>query len=194
MVEDGGEYPDRDFLNTRTEIENLWLPFQDENYVPLIQVLPLRRLGTDFRQFLRLPLTCRALSGLTHLAFPESLTETPRDYDAACAAFLALPKLTHLSFDGGFQFIQERVDRILESLPSLCVMVTFAYHIHDFIGDRRTTSTDLRFVAYFPRPDFNLDWHAGAQGGADYWANAENFVAKRRAGEIDPLNYVCVCR
>ncbi|KAK7051870.1 hypothetical protein R3P38DRAFT_2684516 [Favolaschia claudopus] len=192
MVEDGSEYPVRELLNICTEIEDLWLPLQDGSYVPIIQVLPLRRLGIDFRQFLRLPLTCRALSGLTHLAFTDSLTETPGEYDAACAAFLALPKLTHLSFDGGIhsQFIRERIGQILESLPSLHVVVAFAYHIFDFTGNRRIATTDPRFVAFL-RPDFSLDWHAGARGGADYWTDAENSVAKRRAGESDFFHFLC---
>ncbi|KAK7051750.1 hypothetical protein R3P38DRAFT_2857193 [Favolaschia claudopus] len=192
MIEDGSGYPSggRDFLNICTEVEDLWLPYEDKSSVPSIQVLPLRRLEIDFSQFFRLPLSCKALSGLTHLA----LDDTPADYDLACTTFLALPKLTHLSFDGAFQFIRERVDQMLESLPLLGVMAAFAYDIDSFDHySKWHITTDPRFVVLVPRPDFNRDWHSGARGGPDYWTNAENFVAKRRAGKIDPPGYMCEC-
>ncbi|KAJ7480301.1 hypothetical protein B0H11DRAFT_1916041 [Mycena galericulata] len=34
------------------------------------------------------------------------------------------------------------------------------------------------------------DWQMGALTGVDYWSRAEEFIAKRRSGKIDPLQYL----
>ncbi|KAJ7088093.1 hypothetical protein C8R44DRAFT_892893 [Mycena epipterygia] len=49
-------------------------------------------------------------------------------------------------------------------------------------------SRDFRFVAMCCE-HYHLDWQMGACAGVDYWSRAESFIAKRRSGEIDALQY-----
>jgi hypothetical protein len=34
------------------------------------------------------------------------------------------------------------------------------------------------------------DWQMGAHAGIDYWTHAEDFISKRRSGEIDGVSTV----
>ncbi|KAJ6463149.1 hypothetical protein C8R47DRAFT_1202082 [Mycena vitilis] len=43
---------------------------------------------------------------------------------------------------------------------------------------------DVRFVSMV-----SDDWVMGALAGVDYWTRAEDFIAKRRSGEINSLEY-----
>ncbi|KAJ6476751.1 hypothetical protein C8R47DRAFT_1141330 [Mycena vitilis] len=49
---------------------------------------------------------------------------------------------------------------------------------------------DARLVTMSSDSDKSLeDWIMGAYAGVDYWSRAEEFIAKRRSGEINPLRY-----
>ena len=41
-----------------------------------------------------------------------------------------------------------------------------------------------RFVE-IPLSDFSHDWRHGVIHGEDYWAKADRWIARRRAGEVD---------
>ncbi|KAK7051746.1 hypothetical protein R3P38DRAFT_2857187 [Favolaschia claudopus] len=187
MVENDLGATGKQLLELCPTVQSLSIPFEGEEWDPIIVILPLRRLDVDFRQFLRLPPTCAAFSCLTHLF----LNGSPPNEKAACMALMALPKLTHLSLNCTRLFVLTNSHRILHSLPSLCVLVIFGSGVWHWRKVLQLPTRDLRFVMIIPAPDFTQDWHSGAGGGTDYWSTAGNFVAKRRAGEIDPLTYVC---
>ncbi|KAK7051958.1 hypothetical protein R3P38DRAFT_2603139 [Favolaschia claudopus] len=105
-----------------------------------------------------------------------------------------LPTLTHLSIWTGSRSSAE-MSAILVKCGSLQALVD----MHGgFIDENETHPTfhenessactdDLRFVSVALDEDMHLaDWIIGTQGGIDFWAQADRFIAKRRRGEIQP--------
>jgi hypothetical protein len=52
-------------------------------------------------------------------------------------------------------------------------------------GEWEIITGDPRFVMLvLPLVDSLADWQRGILGGSDFWARAENFIAKRMSGEV----------
>ncbi|KAK7051918.1 hypothetical protein R3P38DRAFT_2857694 [Favolaschia claudopus] len=59
--------------------------------------------------------------------------------------------------------------------------------IHPTFQDDAPCTADIRFVSISLDDDAYLrDWVVGTQGGIDFWARADAFIAKRRHGDIKP--------
>jgi hypothetical protein len=53
-------------------------------------------------------------------------------------------------------------------------------------GEWEIITGDPRFVMLvLPLVDSLADWQRGILGGLDFWARAENFIAKRISGEVN---------
>ncbi|KAJ6512957.1 hypothetical protein C8R45DRAFT_1088053 [Mycena sanguinolenta] len=124
-----------------------------------------------------------SLSQLTHLQLFDWLREDTANQWAKLAA---LPQLTHLSF-ANCRRIFPVFRRILDASNSLKVLVLLTSGLlrrHDSDSqENKLLTQDPRFVAMISLY-YQSDWQMGVHTGQDYWARAENFVAKRRAGLV----------
>ncbi|KAJ6452820.1 hypothetical protein C8R45DRAFT_1040211 [Mycena sanguinolenta] len=136
------------------------------------------------------PSTSHTFSRLTQLHLVVRLDE---NMDSVQAFFATLSTLTHLSllFDmyENHESVFVMIHRVLESSPLLRVLIMSVFGDSLIPWAHRVPShvrRDVRFV-YMPQRDLFAEWHAG---GANHWSDAESFIVKRRAGEIDPLKHL----
>jgi hypothetical protein len=76
---------------------------------------------------------------------------------------------------------------ILQSCPNLKVLVNF-YFSTSTVGTQRFADMDLAVDLRYMRVRrgfYANDWKLGAYTGRDYWARAEEWVAKRTLGEVN---------
>ncbi|KAJ7131408.1 hypothetical protein C8R44DRAFT_774792 [Mycena epipterygia] len=94
-----------------------------------------------------------------------------------------LPALTHLSFLDLYNY--NVGTELLSKCEKLEVLIRMASN--GYASDRSLSIDDVRFVCmvlgYY---EYVEDWIIGTQGGMDFWARADAFVAKKRRGEIEP--------
>lgn len=127
----------------------------------------------------------RLFATLTHLEIFDDEPFSPEKW----AELALIPHLTHLCFNE--HLVVDMLLVVLRACASLRVLVVFDPILPTPIasnGDERALAQDPRFVAMTSPPPYQ-DWTTGAHSGIDYWSRAEDFVAKRRAREIDPLQY-----
>ncbi|KAJ7101793.1 hypothetical protein C8R44DRAFT_887975 [Mycena epipterygia] len=154
---------------------------------PLIAQLRLKHLHGYVAPLLRtLPPIHPCFSQITHLEMMDS-----RHALESWSALALIPQLTHLAVnDDAFVPL---CGELLETCASLAVLV---FIMRSEMGPlyEAGCSTDFRFVAIRSslgaRSSHVLqDWQMGACTGMDYWSGAESFIAKRRSGEVDALQY-----
>jgi hypothetical protein len=98
--------------------------------------------------------------------------------------FGELPALTHLCLPNHYD--QHSISSTLANCSSLIVLIHTDWSgliqakKHLLIDDPRFVLMSLSFNEWM------VDWKLGAKGGRDFWARAENFVARRRRDEIEP--------
>ncbi|KAJ7840154.1 hypothetical protein B0H13DRAFT_2677050 [Mycena leptocephala] len=71
--------------------------------------------------------------------------------------------------------------RVLACLNQYALLLNEAYAV--------SLMCDVRFVI-MRIANYVKDWHIGAEGGADYWSRAEDFIERHRTGEINSLQYI----
>ncbi|KAF8212720.1 hypothetical protein K438DRAFT_1805001 [Mycena galopus ATCC 62051] len=140
--------------------------------------LPLKRIYVKLMP----PITPRPFSCLTHLHLGHS-----EDVESTCAILTALPKLAHLSLVSRMDDTPFVVSH--KALDSSRIRVLVLFYLSPAWTRENLLSSqlkqDARFVVMRLR-NLATDWYARVQLGAnDYWADAENHIAKRRIGEID---------
>lgn len=166
------------YINARIMDRSIALRFAD--------FTPTRLYSTD--QFFTLLLAPHPFfSQITHLELIACL-----DHKVLLKRIPLLPRLTHLSFRD--PRLIDISPRLLRTCASLSVLIHLPrakeIELHRMNGRALTSlSKDFRFV-YMPLKAHLGDWLAGARWGTDYWSRAEAFIAKRRAGEIDELQFM----
>jgi hypothetical protein len=95
---------------------------------------------------------------------------------------ISLPRLTHVAF-GDNSMIPLCV-QILNASKTLHVLIILNTLRADLQLDLEALAADPRFVVTLV-PAYREDWLAGILTGRDYWARADDFIAKRLSGEID---------
>ncbi|KAJ7444655.1 hypothetical protein B0H11DRAFT_1747186 [Mycena galericulata] len=139
----------------------------------------------------KLAIALDTLFGRTHLvdfSHPLSTTVTHLDlFDSDFAAplqnFALLPALTHLALLGHMSLDVEI--QVLRNCPHVEVLVSMHTRPESF--ERFPVADDVRFVSMsLSNLQYKLDWKSGANGGMDFWARADKFVAMKRRGEIKP--------
>ncbi|KAF8169160.1 hypothetical protein K438DRAFT_1774409 [Mycena galopus ATCC 62051] len=135
-----------------------------------------------------------AFRNLTHMDIWSGIGT---DDAVVCSGLAALPCLTHLCIHESQRHLRAFFPRILSQCLHLQVLVSKPNTtIARFLAmDRPTTdpslaivqpTTDVRFVVCICiTPQFLKDWEDGARGGTDFWAAADNFVARKRRSEIE---------
>ncbi|KAJ7461151.1 hypothetical protein FB451DRAFT_1498347 [Mycena latifolia] len=176
-------------LSTCSRVENLWI-VTGSHSLPLISTLPLKRLHCSLQDFFSpnpINFTLPLFSRLTHL----EVLEFPKRVDRKMWSGLALiPNLTHLSFNS--QEFLPLWTELLDTCKSLEVLIylwgdsiPLALESHQ---DGHNLARDPRFVVMECR-DFLGDWQMGVHHAVDYWSHAEDFIAMRRSGKVDALQY-----
>ncbi|KAF7377393.1 hypothetical protein MSAN_00160900 [Mycena sanguinolenta] len=100
-------------------------------------------------------------------------------------SFLAsLPSLTHLAVIAAVREASE----LFASCKKLEVLVNLHGSWGPFPPDNQdlTSVDDARFVYIRVDWEYADDWVIGVNGGMDFWARADAFVAMKRRGEIKP--------
>jgi len=178
-------------LSACTSIEDLWLGLGSGSggeMLSVIEDLPLKRLyccvEDIFGPLQQIDFTHRLFTRITHFEIFDGNIEPEIWHGLAL-----LPHLTHLCFtDERFTDI---CLTLLTTCKSLRVLVVLQPTLRALIAehpDEEKLSKDPRFVAMDCEWE-TKDWRMGAHTGIDYWSRAEDFIAKRRSGEIDPLQY-----
>ncbi|KAJ7087504.1 hypothetical protein C8R44DRAFT_991354 [Mycena epipterygia] len=165
-------------------LTNLWIDQDLTDITTLIVPLRLKHLYANISPLLRtLTPTHLFFSQITHLEVLE-----PRNNLEIWSGLSLIPQLTHLSLND-IAFVS-LCRELLETCKSLAILVLFLFEDPEDIDPTYVPdlSKDLRFEYFF---DPLEDWQMGEYVGTDYWSRAENFIARRRSGEIpaDRFNY-----
>ncbi|KAJ7643434.1 hypothetical protein DFH06DRAFT_1213212 [Mycena polygramma] len=165
-------------------VDNLWISCDSYTHEPRVSVsliaqLPLKRLYCNLPDLFarQIDLTHSVFSRITHL----ELFNLVRIKDPQILYDLALvPHLTHLSMKNTMLMLSWLT--LLRTCRSLRVLALINTRLDQL--QEHELAKDPRFVV-MDMPDLIMDWVMGANFGVDYWSQAEEFVAKRRSGEVD---------
>ncbi|KAJ7112717.1 hypothetical protein C8R44DRAFT_741789 [Mycena epipterygia] len=93
-----------------------------------------------------------------------------------------LPQLTHLALNTKREIpVCSLILATLKSLRALLILCPPPPHLRHELA---ILAKDSRF-AMMQFSNYAEDWHTGILTGVDYWARADQFIAKRMSGEID---------
>ncbi|KAJ7171440.1 hypothetical protein C8R46DRAFT_993579 [Mycena filopes] len=176
-------------LNTCKGITSLGFDFGDpvHSATALTSVLPqcpIRRLAVWQLPRIAPELRRSQFGAITHLALFDFY---PTITLAFCAEIPHLPALTHCSL----YFFPTAIptDLLMQTLadaPRLHLLLVFTHA--DGTGAIPAVY-DVRFViTQFPTTYWDV-WEAGVKGLPDYWSCGDDFVAKKRRGEIAATQY-----
>ncbi|KAJ7603865.1 hypothetical protein DFH06DRAFT_1255871 [Mycena polygramma] len=169
-------------LSVCTAVENLGIAFNSdeyEAYAMLEAVAPTLSLRRLYLYSDSLTLTCATplLSHITHL---EVLSLA----FGISAELSLLPQLTHLAF---CDYALSDCLTVLETCRSLRVIVALTPLLADDLNTAAIThNVGLVCMA---RASYLKDWQMGVHVGVDFWSRAEDFITRRRSGEIDAQEY-----
>ncbi|KAF7304226.1 hypothetical protein MIND_00655000 [Mycena indigotica] len=199
-------------LDKLPSLENVFLSVAEKLYTdsepgePLPAAftrLPFRHLYCALGDLLFLPaldsLEYHCFAGLTHFELFSEPTRWGVDTSPwpanrnSWALIAALPSLTHFALNNVYP--ASLIGFLLSACTRLTCLVLLSVAAR---GGRYPPAVahDPRFVVM--RPSFVVgylrDWVSGAEGGPDYWARADAFIAERRArqrtgGEDDTFIY-----
>ncbi|KAJ7662813.1 hypothetical protein DFH06DRAFT_358135 [Mycena polygramma] len=95
-----------------------------------------------------------------------------------------VPNLTHVAFNWT---LHRRVSQpeLCADKRLLCVAFLSTQQNGTPPDDGSPLANDPRFVFLVQTTNYAADWLHGALNGDDYWALADTFIARRRAGKID---------
>ncbi|KAJ6482303.1 hypothetical protein C8R47DRAFT_581342 [Mycena vitilis] len=167
-------------LSACHKVDNLWLAV-DVRAAPTTFNMPSKRLHCALHALFgtgAIDFTQRRFASVTHL----EIFDVPARIDLEVwSALSGLPYLTHLAFNND-DYLPMCLT-LLRTWSSLHVLVLL---LRRDLENAHRLVEDCRVVA-MPRDEFLVDWIKGAYTGNDYWSRAEDFVAKRKSSEINPL-------
>ncbi|KAJ7651360.1 hypothetical protein FB45DRAFT_890352 [Roridomyces roridus] len=140
-----------------------------------VDILPLRHLYSEVHDLVeRNPFSRPFYRNISHL----ELGDPPAEED--WTDLVHLPQLTHIAF---IYEIPILFRRLLDECKLLRALVVLG--VPDVRSDYSQLATEKRFVM-MEVPDFIGDWQRGVLDGNDYWARAEEFIARRITGGSSP--------
>ncbi|KAJ7238059.1 hypothetical protein B0H12DRAFT_100962 [Mycena haematopus] len=131
-------------------------------------------------------LSLSVFRNVTHMDMFDDVDMNTASTARLCAGLCALPALTHVC-------INRRVEagilrNLLQGCPYLQVLVDMwasrISAVEMVTAHRKAGVEDIRYVAAVCG-DYWSDWDVGARVGTDFWAAADDFVARKRRGEIE---------
>ncbi|KAJ6564383.1 hypothetical protein B0H19DRAFT_1140923 [Mycena capillaripes] len=181
-------------LSACSGIQNLWTTSERASWplLPRLDHLQLKRLHCTlesiFDSDMAFTFNHSLFARITHL----EIFDAPNAVEPQIWCGLAhIPHLSHLAFNStDFISICRSLLRTCESLRLLCIILSRRPDDIGNAGDRALSELkeDPRFVMMACYP-YIEDWIDGAHRGCDCWSRAEDFMAKRKSGQINPLEY-----
>ncbi|KAJ7136389.1 hypothetical protein C8R43DRAFT_613951 [Mycena crocata] len=187
-----GTVDNEPIISACCNVENLWIASDDLHaLLPLLARMPLKHLYCPVERLFGsqrdIQFTHPIFARITHLELFDTfegnfLPEFWSDIGV-------IPNLTHLAVSKT-SFLPLCLN-LLRSHDSLRIVVALRLddgdtanlaEDHELFGD---LVQDLRFVTMSCFFDLK-DWQMGCHVGVDYWSRAEDFVGKRKSGEIHP--------
>lgn len=161
----------------------------DASLLPILAEMHLQRLSVCLEELFSGPpdLTHPLFRSITHLDICDNV-----DINAALIPAYdqipALPALTHLALD--FRVPTNIALGLLEQCPRLELLIMLWPQFYDDLYEEAQEPRvyDVRFVIGLLE-DYWKDWEAGAKGLSDSWAQGDDFVARKRNGQIDATRY-----
>ncbi|KAF7373255.1 hypothetical protein MSAN_00534400 [Mycena sanguinolenta] len=144
------------------------------------------RLEHLFGDHSAIDLSFPAFRTITHMDIFDEFTD--ENDEVICAGLSALPHPTHLCLNDTTSL--DTIPRIFTQCLSLQLLVLMDAE-EEIINEiaHNPPTTDVRFVVS-GGGGYSNDWEVGARGGIDSWAAAEDFVARKRRGEIEASFYL----
>nr|GAT46192.1 predicted protein [Mycena chlorophos] len=96
--------------------------------------------------------------------------------------FKALPRVTHLCFTGGMICFEQLAVWVLEQCAGL---QTFVFSTEEPDHLLEGLMKDERFVVIEFSQDEDADWQRWTLTGQDFWIEADEWVKRRKAGEVE---------
>ncbi|KAJ6572437.1 hypothetical protein DFH09DRAFT_1461921 [Mycena vulgaris] len=161
--------------------------------LPLLgRITSLRRLGASMNKlFYGIPVdfTHGLFRHLTHLEVFDSVGDSEVLWDGLSL----IPNLTHFGFHS--ESLLAISGRVMQTCPKLQYLVFVVLFEGDVMFEEvqhrcGDLADDPRFVVTI-RSDFRTEWQLGAYRGTDFWYRCEEFVARKRARQVDRLQYFC---
>jgi hypothetical protein len=159
--------------------------FTHPTLLPILAEMRVQRLSLTLNELFGtkpIDLTHSLFQSLTHLdmfgihGVAESLVDLP-----------TLPALTHLCLDCDIP--RDRVMTVLVDCPRLQLLLVQWVEGDDLYWSERIPHVyDIRFVIGL-YDDYWADWEAGARGLPDLWSQGDDFVVRKRKGEIQGANF-----
>ncbi|KAF8169187.1 hypothetical protein K438DRAFT_1983499 [Mycena galopus ATCC 62051] len=141
------------------------------------------KLASQFGGHSAIDLSISAFRTLTHMDIWDGIEA---DNAVICPGLAALPCLTHLCLNHrqyNRLYGHVVVPRILAQCQHLQVLVSMPSPTGAKTLAKNLPTADIRFVVSFGR-SYWKDWEVGARGGTNFWATADEFVARKRRDEI----------
>ncbi|KAJ7642187.1 hypothetical protein FB45DRAFT_366137 [Roridomyces roridus] len=183
------------FISAAARVENLWVSMRfnpTDSLLHAIGSVSPKRLHTYVHDLLGLEdlLTLPILSRVTHI---EVLSVTTDKHAEIWQAFAQIRTLTHLAFAAEDSEFLDLCPSLLGACTTLRVLL-YKTDSRDFDSTENfpvlcDLREDVRFVQMC-HDNGARDWRMGALTGVEFWSRAEDFIAKRKSGEIDRLQYI----
>ncbi|KAJ6466780.1 hypothetical protein C8R45DRAFT_1020097 [Mycena sanguinolenta] len=173
-------------LRLRPEIISLAHSHDEPELFELIKGLHgIRRWsGFLFVGLSTIDLSLAVFRSVTHMDVYDDIDANAPFTALLCAGLSALPALTHLCLNRGVG--GQILRNLLHGCPHLQILVNMWADRIDAIA--AVGVEDVRYVVVVcDALDYWFDWEVGALGGTDFWAAADDFVARKGRGEIEVL-------
>ncbi|KAK7051946.1 hypothetical protein R3P38DRAFT_2857799 [Favolaschia claudopus] len=163
-------------------VESLVL-FQSFGTIPSLQLTTsLRRLSIYLWDLLEHPkqlVPHPLFTSVTHL---DLFDQVHSHRDNIVEHLALMPMLTHLAL-----WNESTPPDVLAEVLERCIGLETVIEMHGSMSSRSTRDDEMRIVSMTVEDTQYLeDWITGTQGGSDFWARADAFIAKKRRGEIKP--------
>ncbi|KAJ6482595.1 hypothetical protein C8R45DRAFT_305827 [Mycena sanguinolenta] len=139
-----------------------------------------------FGSFSAIDLSLAVFRSVTHMDVFDDIDENNPSTARLCEGLCALPALTHLGLNGRVD--SELLRNLLQGCPYLQILVNMwadrTNAIDMVAASQKAGVRDIRYVVIVFNDYWN-DWEVGARGGTDFWAAADDFVARKRRHEIE---------
>ncbi|KAJ6529829.1 hypothetical protein B0H19DRAFT_1274215 [Mycena capillaripes] len=156
--------------------------------LPILATMSLRRLSTFLHDLFGddINLGHPTFAFLTHL---DLLDDDDNHLALILPHIPSLPALTHLALD--YKVPRNTVQTLLEKCPRLALLACL-WHWHMVAGYHAAQTPhvyDVRFVIGRCRELYWADWEDCARGRTHLWSLGEDFVARKRSGDIEKTCY-----
>ncbi|KAJ7488322.1 hypothetical protein FB451DRAFT_735379 [Mycena latifolia] len=167
-----------------------WGNLPDPSFLPILAEMNLQRLSLGLKDLFddSPDLTHPLFRSITHFDICDSAGAEKTTLTQAFDQISALSALTHLAL--AFDVPRDIALPLLEQCPQLrLLLILWPVWFHELYEQAQIPRAyDVRFVIGL-LDDCWKDWEAGAKGFSDSWAQGDDFVARKRNGEIPATRY-----